>query len=459
MMEQCVRPLAERLAQYAYSLRYEDLDADTIERIKMHLIDSLGCAVAAFDEETVRICREIAVNAAGAATVVGTRNRTTPDLAAFANGAAIRNYDLNDVYIVRATACHPSDNISVCLAVAECERASPVELITAIALAYEINCRLVDAFDLSQRGWDDATIFSLPAAALAAGRLMKLSQEKLTQAISLAINDHIPIGQTRAQTLSDWKGLADAEAARNAVFATLLARAGITGPAPIFEGRKGFFQLVSGATEVDVEAFGRRGVPFRIHQCGLKVYPVVAFAQTTVAAAIEVAKEVGNLDLVTAIEIATTQRGYESAGRDPEKWAPENRGTADHSLPYVAVRAMLDGDINNESYRLDKLRDLGLRALMRRTTVTVDPSFASPPGGATPTRIVATLCDGRRVSRQVDSVPGFAGQSMTRVDVERKFRSTVAQRWPRQRTDDFLRTLWNLEHTGDAGALLGQLVL
>lgn len=184
-----MRPLAERLAQYACSLRYEDLDADAIERIKMHLIDSLGCAVAAFDEEPVRICREIACNAGGGATVVGTLSRTTPDLAAFANGAAIRHYDLNDVYTTRATACHPSDNISACLAVAERERASPTDLITAIALAYEVNCRLADAFDLSQRGWDDATIFSLPAAALAAGRLMQLSQEKLTQAISLALND------------------------------------------------------------------------------------------------------------------------------------------------------------------------------------------------------------------------------------------------------------------------------
>src|SRR5215470_10583270 len=243
------RPLAERLAAYADRLRYDDLDPATVERVKSHVIDTIGCGIAAFDERPVRICREVALSAAGRSTVIGTSRRTTPDLASFANGAAFRYYDLNDAYIGH-TAGHPSDNIAACLAVAEAERASATELITAIVLAYEINCRLIDAFDMSTRGWDAAVVFSLPAVALAAGKLMKLPLDKLTQAVNLAINDHIPMGQTRAQTLSDWKGLADAEAGRNAVFAALLARAGITGPAPIFEGRKGLFQLVSGPAEV-----------------------------------------------------------------------------------------------------------------------------------------------------------------------------------------------------------------
>src|SRR5260370_34533477 len=104
---------------------------------------------------------------------------------------------------------------------------------------------------------------------------MKLDPEQLTHAVSLAINDHIPLAQTRIQTLSDWKGLAAAEAARNAVFAALLARAGVTGPAPIFEGQSGFFKQVSGPANVDVDTFGRRGGPFRLHPCSLKAYPTV----------------------------------------------------------------------------------------------------------------------------------------------------------------------------------------
>jgi len=166
--------LAGRLAAYADGLRHDDLDAATIERVKSHFIDTIGCGIAAFDERPVRICREVALAAgAGAATVIGTNRRTTPDLATFANGAAFRYYDLNDSY-VGGLAGHPSDHIAACLAVAESERSGAAELITAIVLAYEINCRLIDAFDVTARGWD-APVFSLPAVALAAGKLMKLT--------------------------------------------------------------------------------------------------------------------------------------------------------------------------------------------------------------------------------------------------------------------------------------------
>jgi 2-methylcitrate dehydratase len=449
------RPLAERLAAYAERLRYDDLGAETVERVKSHLIDTIGCGIAAFDEKPVQACREIALAVGGASTVIGTGRGTTPDLAAFANGVAFRYLDLNDVYIGRPSS-HPSDNIAACLAVAESEKAGAADLITAIALDYEINCRLVDAFDMSARGWD-APVFSLPAVALAAGRLMKLSAGQLTQAVNLALNDHIPMGQTRSGALSDWKGLADAEAGRNAVFGAMLARAGITGPTPIFEGKKGLFELVTGPAAVDVDGFGGRGVPFRIMQCGMKAYPVVVYGQTTILAGIAVAKDVGDLDRITAIEIATTKRGYQQAGSDPEKWTPDSKDTADHSLPYIAARAMFDGDIGNDSFAPEKLRDPRILAFMRKITVKEDPAFATPRGNAPSTRITAVLADGKQVTRQVDDVPGFPGQPMGRTEIDHKFRSNVGGRWSRERTDAVLEALWTLERAADLSALLRQL--
>src|SRR5712691_3411440 len=116
--ESPARPLADRLAVYADELRYDDLDAATIEAVKVHLIDTLGCGIAAFDERPVRICREIAQSVQGAATIIGTTRKTSPDLAAFADGAAGRYYDLNDIYVGKVTS-HPSDHIAPCFAVAE----------------------------------------------------------------------------------------------------------------------------------------------------------------------------------------------------------------------------------------------------------------------------------------------------------------------------------------------------
>jgi 2-methylcitrate dehydratase len=453
-------PLAERLAAYADGLHYDDLDEATIERAKVHLIDTLGCALAAFDERPVRICRDVALaSGGGGATVIGTRQRIAPDLAAFANCAAVRYLDLNDAYVGHVTG-HPSDDIASCLAIAEAERASAAELITAIVLAYEINCRLIDALDVNigNRGWD-VPVLSLPAVALAAGKLMKLSAEQLAQAVSLALNDHVSLGQTRAQALSDWKGVADAEAGRNGIFAAMLARGGLTGPAPIFEGRWGFFNLVSGPADVDVGAFGRRGVPFRIHQCGLKSYPAHITAQTTVPAAVMLAAEIGDLDCVAALEIGTTHRGYQIAGHDAEKWAPDTKETADHSLPYIAARAMLDGTIDNDSYTPDKLHDPRVLALMRKITVREDPAFAMITISVPPTRLTATLGDGRRITRLVDRMPGFPGQPMSRADVERKFRRNVNRRWPQERTDTVLQAMWALDRTEDLSALLAKLVV
>src|SRR5437588_11081299 len=184
----------------------------------------------------------------------------------------------------------------------------------------------------SARGWD-TPVFSLPAVALAAGKLMKLDAAKLTEAVNLAINDHIAMAQTRAQVLSDWKGLADGEASRNAVFAAMLARGGLTGPAPIFEGRLGLFKQVSGEANIDVGEFGSRGNLFRINRCGMKAYPAVVYTQTAIVAATAVADEVRKgapvgydsaaaLERIASIEIATSRRGLQQTGSEGEKWPP-----------------------------------------------------------------------------------------------------------------------------------------
>lgn len=449
-------PLADRLAAYAHRLGYADLDEATVERVKTMLIDTIGCGAGAFDDRPVRICRDVALTVDGPATIFGTAHRSSPDLAAFANTAAFRYLDFNDTYVGRF-AVHPSDNIAACLAVAEAERASAKDLITAIVLAYEVNCRLVDAFDISTRGWDPP-IFGLPAVALAAGKLMKLGPVELTHAVNLAINDHLPMAQTRVGALSDWKGLAAANTARNAVFAAGLARRGLTGPAPIFEGRSGFFQQVARPDAIDVAGFGGRGAEFRIHRCSLKPYPAVIYSQTAIVAGIEVASAVGSLDRIAAIEIATTRRGYQRTGSEPEKWTPKTRDTADHSLPYITARAMFDGDITNETFTPQKFLDPAVVAFMQKIKVSEDPALTARLGAAVPTRVTAILTDGSRVVREVDHAPGFAARPMSRADVERKFRGNLGSRWPEQRAATALQTLWGLERAEDLSALMGQLV-
>jgi 2-methylcitrate dehydratase len=185
----------------------------------------------------------------------------------------------------------------------------------------------------------------------------------------------------------------------------------------------------------------------------------VIYTQTAIVAAIEVAKEVGSLDRISAIEIATTRRGYERTGSEPEKWSPKTRETADHSLPYITARAMFDGDITNESFAPQKFRDPAVLAFMQKIKVLEEPALTARGESAVPTRVTATLMDGRQIIREVDYVPGFAERPMNRAELERKFGGNVDKRWPREQTAAVLHAMWALERTNDISALLGQLAL
>jgi 2-methylcitrate dehydratase len=454
------RNIAERLAAYTDSLTYDDLDAATIETVKTHLADALGCAAAALKQRPVEIARQVALLDAGGngmSSVMGTSSRTSPELATFANGAAVRYYDLNDVYAGKEIG-HPSDNVTACLAEAEAQKAHGRDLILAIVIAYEIDCQLMDGATVSTRGWDHP-IYSLPAAALACGKLMKLTPAQLTQAVNIAINGHIALNQTRVQTMSNWKGLADAEAARNGVFSAELARGGITGPSPIFEGEAGLFKQVTGPFPVDTSTFGNKGRRFKISDCSVKFYPAQVLTQTAIVAGIDVAKQVGDLSRITAIEIRTSQQGRFTAGLDKEKWAPKSSETADHSLPYVTARAMLDGDIRLDSYRPEALHDPKVLALMKRTTVVADPELTRLFPKYYATVVTVTLDNGKTYSKRVDDVPGFATHPMSRSDFEVKFRKNANDVIGPKQADAALATLWDLENLDDVSKIFTPFVL
>jgi 2-methylcitrate dehydratase len=451
-------PLARRLADYAAALRMSDLDSQTVERAKVHLLDSLGCGIAAFKEGTVSAVRDLAfANGGDAATIIGTKRRATLEWATFANGAAIRADDVNDVYVGRGTG-HPSDNIAACLAAAEAAGAPGAELLAAIVLAYEVEARFLDAAYPDSRGWDHPT-FALVSGALGAGRLMKLPPEKLTEAVNLSLSGHLAMNQTRLGALSNWKGLAGPEAARSAVFAAQLARAGVTGPSPIFEGEAGFFKQVSGALDIDVAKFGAKGKRFRIHDCFIKSYPAQAQTQTAIPAAAKAAKAAGDLSRIRAIAVKSTHLGWLMAGSMPERWTPTTSETADHSLPYIVARAMLDGTITTESYAPEKLRDPKAADLRKLITVSEDAGMTALVPKQSPNSVTLTLDDGRVIAERVDDLPGFAGRPMQRADAEEKFaRNAKALLKPGQipRISD---AVWNLDRADSVGSLIESLVI
>ena len=459
--------LAERLADYTYRISYSDIGAEVVSEAKKRIVDALGCAIGAFDEAPVRIARRMATSSVhdGPSTVLGTRDRTTPDLATFVNGLMIRYFDFNDTYLSKEPA-HPSDNIGATLSVAESVGVNGRKLILSTVIAYEIQCRLCDAADIRHRGWDHVC-YGLVSSALAAGKLLGLSRSELAEAVNIALNSHIAMRQVRAGSLTMWKGASFSNAARNAVFSALLARQGMKGPSPIFEGEMGFFRQVSGPFELDVEGFGGkkedgsgrgRSRGFKLSETCMKYWPVEYHAQTAVWAAIELRKRVRDFGRISSILVQTHEAGYSILGKDKEKWRPSTKETADHSLPYIVGAVLAKGKIDNASYTSKSLNDPPTLRLVRKVRVVEDGKFTSLyPSRGMPNRISVTLIGGEKVSTESILPKGHPGNPMNKREIESKFLGLTSRKLGKKRAAEVLFRLWELEKADDLTGLIGSL--
>lgn len=461
--------IAERLSAYARALCYDRLPAEVVHEVKRRVLDSLACAVGAWNAAPCRVARGIARSVAWpkGATVWGAANKTLPDLAAFANGTAVRYLDFNDTYLSLEPA-HPSDNLAAILAAGEMARASGQRVIQAIALAYEIQCRLCDAAALRPRGWDHVT-YGPFSSALGVAKVWKLSERQTVQALNLAGVANVALRQTRVGDLSMWKACAFANAARNGLFAAWLAREGMTGPSPIFEGEKGFMKLVSGAFDLpalggEADAIGKR-VPFKILDTYIKHYPVEYHAQTAVEAALAVRAELlqaegrSALERIAGIEIGSYSVAIEIIGRDPEKWSPSTRETADHSFPYCVAVALRDGAVTRRSFGKTRLADPALRELMQKIRVVEQPEFIGRYPQAMPTRLTVRTTSGKDYVRQVDHPLGHPRRPMSDREVEDKFRSLARGKLSRAQVSQVIELVWRLETVKDIGALMPLLTI
>jgi 2-methylcitrate dehydratase len=456
--------LADRLAHYTQSLRYEDLPDAVVHEVKRRILDSLGCAFGAWTAPPCKIAREMAltVKVPGGATVWGTTHKTLPDLATFANGAMVRYLDFNDTYLSKEPA-HPSDNLAAVLAAAETAHAPGKLVIQAITLAYEIQCRLCDAAALRPRGWDHVTYGPI-SSALGVAKSLQLPEAQTRQAINLAGVANVALRQTRVGDLSMWKACAFSNAARNGMFAAQLARRGMTGPAPIFEGDKGFMKLVSGSFELPMlggQAMpGGEPVPFKILATYIKHFPVEYHAQTAVEAALALRAELiateglRGLDNLADVEIGSYDVAIEIIGRDPEKWQPTTRETADHSFPYCVAVALVDGRVTMNSFSPKRLRDPALHALMKNIHVVNVPEFERRYPTTMPTRITVRTTKGAVYSRQVEQPLGHPGHPMSDREVEDKLRRLAARRVDRAQLNRLIDFVWNLEQEKDMARLM-----
>lgn len=411
--------LADRLADFALTTRFDALPVEVIHEATRRLLDTFACAAGALHEPSPTIARRVAsrmTGSPGGALIGG--GRSTADWAAFANGVHIRYLDCNDTYLSLEPA-HPSDNWAAILAAGEHANADGRALIAAAAVAYEVQCRLCDAASIRARGWDHVTYGCL-SSTLAAAKLLGLDHATTVHALGIAGTTGTALRLTRAGELSMWKGCAFAHSARNAVMAALLAADGLTGPAPLFEGDMGFFQQVSGPFHI-AQLGGPTANDWMLPKTSIKFVPAEYHSQSAIAAAFVLRAKINDPRRIRSIEIATFRTAVEIIGQDPEKWRPKTRETADHSLPYCTAVALVDGAVTAEQFTPERLSDPSLLDLVSRTTVVEDPDLTAEYPAGIPNRITVTLDDGTTLTESNSFPPGHDKNPLTQAQLRQKF--------------------------------------
>lgn len=417
--------IAERLGRFASRASYDDLSEVAREQLKIRVLDALACAIGALDGEPVHLVRAHVeeLDGSGPCTLIG-GGHAAPDRAAFYNSALVRYLDFNDSYLARGETCHPSDNLGAVLAAAEYAGASGRDVFAALALAYQVQCRLSDVAPVRDAGFDHVT---QGAYAVAAGvsRALGLDPTRAAHAIAIAGAAFNALRVTRTGRLSHWKGLAYPNVAGAVTGTTLLARRGITGPLEVFEGEKGFMDAVAGYFELDWETEDLE----RVTQTILKKYNAEIHSQSVLEAVLEL-RERTHLSAadVARVEIDVFDVAYRiiGGGEEGDKSVVRTKEEADHSLPYLVAVALLDGEVTPAQYRPARIRRDDVQTLLRRVDVRPDEDYSRRFPAEMPCRVGVTLHDGRVLTTELADYPGFLTRGRSWEAARAKFERLAA---------------------------------
>jgi len=399
----------QHLESWIRDFRSKRLPDEAIGQAKLLLLDALGCALAAVSEETVKQALNVVAEVGGVeqSRIVGTSMRSSPPHAVFANGVLIRALDLNDYFGGNRVVGHPSDNIAVALSIGDWQRSAGLDVLTAIVLGYELYGRLEDRID-PKSPWDHTTASGIVTSAMA-GFLMNLDGERMSHALALGAVYCPTLGTIRRGHLSAAKGMANATVVQGAVFQTMLAAKGITGPLGALEGADGLNATVLSQGGIS-ETFFAAEDHYRIMGAGIKPYPCVGTSQSLVAAALEVRPRVADkLDEIERIDIAMADLPMVVTQlEDSARRHPTSREAADHSFYFLPAVALIDGELTTMQFDDRRWEDPHVNALMDRMTIFRDKNLNERAPSSFPVRFSVLMRDGQEHVAEVLYHPGHA---------------------------------------------------
>jgi len=410
----------ERLARFVVTRTWDDISEAARGELKIRVLDALGCALGALGAAPIAAIRAQLEDFGGRSlcALIG-GGATAPDRAALYNGALVRYLDFNDSYFAPGETCHPSDNLGPVLAAAEYAEASGRELLTALAVSYQVQCRLSDEAPVRAKGFDHTTQGAY-AAASGAAKALRLDEAETANAVAIAGTALNALRVTRTGVLSEWKGLAYPFTAFGAVEAAYLAARGITGPPEVFEGNKGFMDVIAGRFAIDWE----REDLERVRRSFLKRYNAEIHSQSALEALLEM-REAHNVDpaAVARIELETFQVAYDIIGGGEEggKKQIRTKEQADHALPYLLAVALLDGQVLPEQFASERIVRADVQELLRRVDVRPAADLTRRFPAEHACRLSLYLADGTKLTAEKSDYEGFLTRPMSWERAREKF--------------------------------------
>ncbi len=412
--------MSEGLAAFVEGASYEDLSRAARQTLKIRVLDALGCAVGALGAEPVRMLREHVSEFGGSplCTLIG-GGKTSPDRAALYNGALVRYLDFNDSYLAPGETCHPSDNLGAVLAAAEYANASGREFLAALAVAYQVQCRLSDVAPVRSRGFDHVTQGAFAVSAGVA-KALRLPSPQIVSALGISGTANNALRVTRTGELSHWKGLAYPNTGFAGLHAAFLAMRGITGPREVFEGTKGWMQAVAGEFAIDWSDEDLE----RVTRTILKKYNAEIHSQSAIEAIVDLKREHGfqgsQVDRIR-IDVFEVAHLIIGGGAEGDKTVVRTKEEADHSLPYLAAVAAIDGQVMPEQFAPERIRREDVQSLLRAVTVVPDPEYSKRFPAEHACLVTVTLRDGTIFRKEKRDYEGFATRPMTWERAAEKF--------------------------------------
>ena len=453
----------QEIARYIVRTRYRDLPDDVLDLARGFILDGLGVALAGSTEECARIVQRQTRQMGGKneASILGTTMMAPAPRAALANGVAGHAMDYDDTQLstskqaVYGLLTHPTTPVlAAVLAISEKEKMSGKDLVLAYVLGVEVECRVADAINPRhyQSGFHSTATMGGLGAAMAAGKLLRLREERLVAALGIAASMASGLRENFG-TMS--KPLHAGRAAENGVTAALLARDGFTAATNILEARRGFFNAMAGGYD-ESKITGRLGSPYFMKQPGISIkpYPSGSLSHPAQDLILDLVKEHDlKADDIEGIDVGTNSNVPNALIYPMPKTALEGK----FSIPFCMAIAVLERKAGIGQFQDRKVRDKKVIELMKRVTLYIDQELEQLGYDQVRSHVRVRLKNGRVVEGRYDVARGHPEKPMSWTDLAEKFHDCAGVVLPRNKIDRAIELVAQIETLKTLKPLFGAL--